>query len=274
MLFMRHQMEEDLGADNTGKKPVSRDEPAAKLDAVPFYHNIRGAFGQPGCPLCRLLTASADRYLDAVLWELVNDPGVRSELNQSRGYCQQHGWMLVRTGSALGIAILMRGVVKTLLEQLASEPVEAASQSMLQSLRHSVGRKSVSKTTEKVAAALSPQTPCPVCVHVGTLEEHYIATLVAHLDEPGALAEVYHTSSGLCLPHFRKSLAHASSSKDARELISAQQAVWQRLYDELGEFIRKKDSRFKDEPFGPERDSWRRALESISGPSTQREIGD
>lgn len=267
-------MQKDLGADNTGKKPESRGEPPAKLDAVPFYHDIRGAFGQPGCPLCRLLAASADRYLDAVLWELVNDPDVRSELNQSRGYCQQHGWMLVRTGSALGIAILMRGVVKTLLGKLASEPVEAASQSRVLSLRRSLDRKPVSKTTEKVAAALSPQTQCPVCVHLGTLEEHYIATLVAHLDGPGALAEVYRTSSGLCLPHFRKSLAYASSRKDARALISAQQAVWQRLYDELGEFIRKKDSRFKDEPFGPERDSWRRALESISGPPLQREIGD
>jgi hypothetical protein len=80
-----------------------------KLDAVPYYHEIREAFGQPGCPFCRLLARSADRYLDAVLWEQVNDTTVRSELNQARGYCPQHGWMLVRAGAALGVAILTRG---------------------------------------------------------------------------------------------------------------------------------------------------------------------
>ena len=103
-----------------------------QLGAAPYYHEIREAFGQPGCPLCRLLARSADRYLDAVLWEQVNDIGVRSELNQARGYCPQHGWLLVRAGAALGVAILTRGVVKTLLDVLASNPIQDEADSVFQ----------------------------------------------------------------------------------------------------------------------------------------------
>jgi hypothetical protein len=54
-------------------------------------------------------------------------------------------------------------------------------------------------------------------------------------------------------------------------VVAAQRSVWERLYDELGEFIRKNDHRFRDETFGPERDSWRRALEAISGPPPRSE---
>ena len=80
-----------------------------KSDGVAYYHALQEAFGQPGCPLCRLLADGADRLLDAVLWEMVNDPALRQELNQARGYCPRHTWLLVREGAALGVAILSRG---------------------------------------------------------------------------------------------------------------------------------------------------------------------
>jgi hypothetical protein len=237
-----------------------------QLGAAPYYHEIREAFGQPGCPLCRLLARSADRYLDAVLWEQVNDIGVRSELNQARGYCPQHGWLLVRAGAALGVAILTRGVVKTLLDVLASNPIQDEAESVFQSLRRSLDRDLASRPAARLVAELSPQRPCPVCSLLESKEEDYISTLVAHLDGPGSLADAYRTSDGLCLPHFRRTLARAPSGAEARLLSAAQQAVWQRLHDDLGEFIRKSDYRFRGEPFGDEKDAWLQALEAISGP--------
>jgi hypothetical protein len=241
---------------------------SAKLDAVPYYRDIRDAFGQPGCPICRLLTRSADRQLDAILWEMVNDPATRAELNRARGYCQQHGWLLVRAGAGLGVAILMRDVVKTLLDVTQANPVEDAPESVFQGLRRSLDleRDYSCKATARLGAALEPEAPCPVCKLTEGLEKELIRTLLAHLDEPGGLAEVYQDSDGLCLAHFSRAVARVPSRAAARLLVAAQEAVWQRLHGELGEFIRKKDYRFKDEPFGPERDSWRRALAAISGP--------
>ena len=243
----------------------------AKLDAVPYYHEIREALAQPGCPFCRMLARSEDRYLDAILWEQVNDPGTRAELNEARGYCQQHAWVLVRPGAAVGVAILTRGILKTLLGVLDLTPVENTGKPFLHSLRRTPDRQHVSSATADLTTALSPQVPCPVCTHVQELELAYADTLLAHLERPGELAESYCASDGLCLAHFRRTLARAPSGTEGKALVAAQRSIWQRLYAELGEFIRKSDHRFRGETFGPERDAWRRALEAISGPQPKGE---
>lgn len=236
-----------------------------KLEAVPHYHDIRQALDQPGCPFCRLMTERADRFLDGVLWELVNDPKVRSELNQARGYCQPHGWLLVRKGSALGIAILMQDVINTLVQVAEAAPPGGRAESVLQTLRRSLDRDRASQGSSSLVAELSPQRPCPACEHVESTERACADALVKHFGGSGALEQPYRASDGLCLPHFRRVLAHAPSGGTAGSLVSAQLEIWQRLRAELGEFIRKNDVRFRSESFGDERDSWRRALEAVSG---------
>jgi hypothetical protein len=236
-----------------------------RLDAVPHYRDICNAFKQPGCPLCRLLANEADRYLDAVLWELVNDPPSRSELNQARGYCREHGWLLVRHGAALAVAILTRDVLATVLGVLASHPLEDKPPSAWRDLLYGLDGDRLSRHTAKLSAELAPQRPCPACAHLSLLERDHVGTVSAHLDGPGVLAELYRSSDGLCLDHFRQALARAPSSAAAASLIAAQRDVWERLHAELGEFVRKADFRFREEPFGAERDAWRRALGIISG---------
>jgi hypothetical protein len=241
------------------------------LDAVPYYHEIREALAQPGCPFCRMVARSEDRYLDAILWEQVNDPTTRAELNEARGYCQQHGWVLVRPGAAVGVAILTQGVLQTLLSVLDSTPVENIGKPLLHGLRRAPDGEHVSRATADLTASLSPQIPCPVCTHVQDLELAYADTFLAHLEGPGELAGIYCASDGLCLAHFRLTLARAPSGAEGNALVAAQRSVWQRLHGELAEFIRKSDHRFRDETFGPERDAWRRALEAISGPQPRSE---
>ena len=244
---------------------IRRDR-SKNLHAVPYYLDIQRALAEPGCAFCRLLAQSADRYLDTVLWEMVTDPDARTEINQARGYCRQHGWLLVRVGAALGVAIISHGVLDTLLKEMASFPGENAPDEVLQGWLRGLERGRPSRLTEKLVSALSPKTPCPVCVQQEVLERQLAETLLAHLDEPGALAEVYRQSDGLCLEHFRLTLTFARKAPATRMLVAAQRSIWERLHAELGEFIRKKDFRFKDELFGSEKDAWRRALEAISGP--------
>ncbi len=54
------------------------------------YYDLRDALGQPGCPVCRLTARDADRYLDGLLWEHVNDPGVRVQVREAQGFCRDH----------------------------------------------------------------------------------------------------------------------------------------------------------------------------------------
>jgi hypothetical protein len=236
------------------------------LAAVPYYHDIRQALAQPGCAFCHLLAQSAERYLDGVLWEQVNDPEVRSELNLARGYCHEHGWLLVRAGASLGVAILTRGVIKALLDVADSTPVQPGPLPAMEGLRKRLRPGFSSTSAAGLLEALSPQSPCPACAIVRDREQKLADTLLAHLEAPGSLAEAFAGGDGLCLAHLRSCLKRSTSPARTNLLLTAQRQVWQRLYEELGEFIRKSDHRFRHETFGAEADAWRRALEVISGP--------
>ena len=70
-------------------------------ERIPYYHDLLAAFSEPGCAVCRLLAVSADKLVDSILYEGVNDPPTREKLNAARGYCLPHAELLVRAGAAL-----------------------------------------------------------------------------------------------------------------------------------------------------------------------------
>jgi hypothetical protein len=232
---------------------------------IPYYDELLAALAEPGCAVCRLLDGSSDRLVDAILFEMVNDVGVREELNAARGYCRRHAALLVRTGSALGSATMMQGVLKMLIRTLDANAIDAAGASRLRALARSVNSGMSHPATRQLAADLSPQTACPLCANEVVVERQLIDTLLAQMTPGGELAAVYAASDGLCLPHFRNTVARGLPGPNLSALLAAQRAIWVRLEAELEEFLRKSDHRFRHEPFGGERDSWRRALSAVSG---------
>jgi hypothetical protein len=229
------------------------------------YYDLRQALTEPGCALCRLLARLADDYIDGALWEMVNDPGTRRNLNRARGYCREHAWLLVRSGASLGAAILMRDVIETLLEVVETATFDAASTGSLSRVWHTFNRNQPCQATAGLVADLSPQQLCPVCAVVRQAETYYLETLLKHLTDPDGLAAAYRASDGFCLPHFRLALTRIADEEIFTALVEAQKAVWQRLKADLSEFIRKNDYRFQHEGFGKEGDSWQRAIEAVSG---------
>jgi hypothetical protein len=228
---------------------------------IPYLDELLAALGQPGCALCRLLDGHANRLIDAILFEMVNDVKMRDDLNAARGLCRRHAPLLVRTGSALGAATMMQGVVKVLLREL--DGGEATTGSRLRALL-SGGQKDA-PAAEGLAAALAAQASCPVCAYESTYAGHYTQTLLRHAQPGSDLLTAYEASDGLCLPHFRDVLTTAAPGPAPAPLLAAQRAIWSRLNDELEEFLRKSDYRFQKEPFGAERDSWQRAISAVSG---------
>lgn len=225
---------------------------------IPYYDELLEAFGQAGCPVCRVLAVEADRLVDAILFEMVNDVRVRQELNEAGGYCGRHAQMLVRPGGALGSATMMQGVIKHLLRALDEAPADGGG-NRLRGLLGGSGRA-------RAAEALAARRPCPVCANEATLLSHYTTTLLAHLKPDSPLAAAYLRSDGLCLAHVRHALGEAGGGPAVATLVDCQRTVWERLNGELEEFLRKNDYRFSHEPMGAERDSWLRAIAAISGP--------
>lgn len=213
-----------------------------------YYEVLEALRDAKGCPLCRLGARGVERYLDSLLYESVNDPGVRAELVRARGYCTQHAHKLARMGNAFGISILYQDQVKLVSEFLDSLPDVPSRSTDLRGWQHA-GR-------------------CPACRTQSECRSRYTSALIGGLAEE-EMRSAYAAGSGLCVPHLLYALKETRSIETYRFLVSQARTKVHALLHDLREFYRKHDYRFSHEGFGEESDSWLRAIKLIVGEDTQ-----
>jgi hypothetical protein len=229
------------------------------------YHNIIQASSEPGCPLCRLAEKSVSAYLGALMYELVNDPEARDQIRETLGFCQAHAHHLAATtGSALGTGIIYRDVVNTVFKQLEAARYTPPRGVPLHRLPEALDRQRPAAASEAAVKALSPRAPCPVCVQEEKMEVLAIAALMAGLEDE-KLRAALGGSAGLCLPHLRRALQAVRSQTAFDTLVDLARGCYAALRAELDEFIRKNDYRFQHEGMGAEGDSWKRAVDLMTG---------
>jgi hypothetical protein len=229
------------------------------------FYDVREALAQPGCAVCRLKAEVTERYLDGLLWESVNDPGLRHEVRRARGFCHEHAWGLVHNGASLGVAIILRDVLQEVLAVLEGGKFQTVPTLSLRRTQEALDPGQPAGATAELVGQLSPQATCPACAQAATMEGIYLSTLVEHLLSEDGLLAGYQASEGLCLPHFRQALARVRDEVVFEALVQAQRAIWERLIGHLSEIIRKSDYRFQDEPRGEEVGGALRAIAALSG---------
>ncbi len=230
-----------------------------------IYFELRDALDGQGCPICRLALRTVERFIDYLIYENVNDPEVRADIRDARGFCNLHAWQLRDNRGALGVAIIHRDVLETVMKQVKAGQYQA--NTWLRSLnrvRTTLGATPPSEATTELVTELAPRKPCLVCRIRDNMEAVYIRNLLAALDNP-EIGDALRDGAGLCLPHFRQALQQVPDEATFTTLVEIQLNAWERLQHELSEFIRKHDYRFQDEGMGTEGDSWIRALAQISG---------
>jgi hypothetical protein len=221
------------------------------------YHALIEALDGDGCPFCALVTGALERYFATVLYEQVNDIGMRARLRESQGYCAAHGEMLRQARSALGSAIIHRDIVNTLARTLEEEqPPEKAPRGWLRGL--------LDAGTHPRDPVLGGAEPCPACTRLRERELNYADTLLLNWDDD-PLQTKFGNSAGLCLSHLRLTLARTRDAVQFEALKATHLAIWRDLIGELDEFIRKNDYRFAGEEIGAEGTSWSRAIDLVSG---------
>lgn len=236
---------------------------------IPYYDDIIEAMAVPGCAFCKLQQRAAERYIDALLWESVNDPRIRREVSAARGFCNTHAWLLVRPGGALSAAIIYKDVVRAAAQIVHDAPPEG--RSLWRRLRARWQRGP--QHADSLAAALAPQQSCPVCANAAEIDAHLCATLLAALAKSDDVLAHYRASSGLCLQHFAALLGHTQAPTARATFCQLQLDIWAALDTELAEFIRKTDHQARGERFGAERDAWERAIALTSGPQPAAKSG-
>jgi hypothetical protein len=232
--------------------------------AMSFFE-LRDALAEPGCALCRLRTRAADGFLDTLLWESVNDPARRREIRRARGFCYEHGWALVRATASVGVAIIARDVLQSLLDIMADADFRVNPPLSLRRMQEAMNSDVPSAATAGLVADLEPQTLCPACVWAAKMETIYLDTLLHNLAGEDGLQADYGASEGLCLPHFRRTLARVRKVAVYEALVSAQRAAWERLVTQLDESVRKSDYRHLNESWGEEAGAWLRGVAALVG---------
>lgn len=207
----------------------------------------------PGCPICRYGRQAGRAFLEGLLYESVNDFGLRQQLVQSLGFCAYHSREMLRfPGARLGAAILEQAMLKEALRRIQTQ---------------TPARRSLLRGRRASAAPASNHDGCPVCRHEREAEQRAVEELVA--DWNGAWAEALENAGGLCYNHLHQAIQLSPNKAAASQLKALHQRLWQALIDHLDEFIRKHDYRFRDEAISDaEAEAIRRAIHVLTSVDT------
>ena len=212
-------------------------------DAQTTYE-LRLACKKPGCPVCAIVQKAGARYIEGIFSESMLDPGIRLKLVESLGFCFEHTWQSIdlKLTETLGHSILFQDLVRDALKKITENG-------------HSSG--------QQLASLLEPGKDCPACLIEDSTEKRAIQSLSAGLIDQEFVQE-YQKSNGLCLPHLRRLLPELNQ-KSQQVILEQQRSKLQNLANELADFLRKSDYRFRDEAIGQEGDSYKRAAEVVWG---------
>ena len=145
------------------------------------FYDLHDALEQADCPVCRLTAVAAERYLKSLLWEHVNDPGVRDQVRRAQGFCREHAWALARPGAWLGVAILMRDVLQSVLSTMDTAHFRALPSLSLRRAQEYLDPAQPSAATADLVRRLRAGAKCPACIQVERMEAIYVETLVKNL---------------------------------------------------------------------------------------------
>lgn len=212
--------------------------------------DLKDAFAEPGCAVCRLTLTAVSRYIATVDYELANDPEYRERILPAWGFCSTHAHQWLREGHILGVALVYGHVLRDV------RPIIEASGS----------RAPWKSLRARRDDRLRPSDRCRICTHRDEVERMIVATLGDGLSGTSSdFGPAFDRSDGLCLPHLRLALAMLSDATVSAKLREVTLQHQERLGTHLREIVRKHDYRFREEPSGEERGAAVRAVEHVVG---------
>ncbi len=207
------------------------------------YQQLQNVLTRPGCPICALGEQAAHSYLDGLLWESVNDPGIRERLAGSLGFCGRHSReLLTFPGERLGVAILQRAVLREAVNRLHQNPA-ASPPGFVQSIQDKLSGR-IDRTAPESGPSQSMR-PCPACVQQDQAEALACETLLTHFT--GDLDGPLLSAGGLCWPHLQRALESEGETPVRAALVQLHRRAWEAVAAQLDELIRKNDHRFRAE---------------------------
>ena len=145
------------------------------LDKHINFFELQKALEKPGCPLCRIVSARAERYIDNMLFEHISDRPFRARHREAGGFCSDHSRFLDTFRDGLAVAILSRDILEDRITAFEKNRLWA------------------------------PKGSCLVCEERDRIEEEYLSFLAeagGNSKEEAELRTLFIASDGLCAPHY------------------------------------------------------------------------
>ncbi len=214
------------------------------------YHALLADLERPGCPACHAANHAAWRYLDALLWELANDPETRARLRADHGFCRIHATMALSVASEQGASLGMAIIYEDILRHIAEEVREAA----------------LPRRRRQRRSLPHPPRRCAACESADQAAANALAVLAAAEEGSEPWEAIRRPGRGLCLPHVSLGLRLHPGEEERARLAEAYLHGEAELRAALRELIRKHDYRFHGEGLTEEeRASWIRAVYRVIG---------
>ncbi|MCD6253482.1 MAG: hypothetical protein J7J80_03665 [Thermotogae bacterium] len=217
-----------------------------RIEEVEFLELIESGFS--GCPVCQLNLETVRKSAFSILYELVNDPGIRTRLREE-GLCSKHAGLLFQVLEEspdlgfLGISIILEDVLDhgTKLNLFEQSPYG----------RKKKGRK---RSHE-----------CYFCRLEREANKRHISIFARMMTDHSERKIFERSESILCLPHTVELANSLFGTPHFEEILRIQKEKLHTLSSFLKSFIAKHDYR-NTIPFTQEEASaWKKALEIISG---------
>ncbi|HSV85441.1 MAG TPA: DUF6062 family protein [Levilinea sp.] len=219
-----------------------------------------------GCPVCRRAWQASSDSMEIFLWENVNDPRIRGEINAAYGFCDYHTRLLVSRELSNSGVVLGVNIIYELLGRIVAEELKKA---LLRGQVAGFLGRLLKKGARQANRILPGRDICPACKLTHQVVVNTLFTLFESLEKGVVdLREAYLESDRLCFDHLHWGLKQYAADHIVASRFLIDDAV-QRLGNmsaDMRGYIRKSNWEYREEKMTPdENDAWQRMLVFFTG---------
>jgi hypothetical protein len=196
-----------------------------------------------GCPICRRIALDIGRAIESLMYDGVNDVGLRLRIRADMGLCQAHARQVARRNNALAGAILF------------ADLLEQASQRCEKLKRRWGGGSELKQLGRQV---------CIYCRDERETAKIACAVLADHADD----AEVSAGMAGgalLCVAHLGMTAPQIAGRERRRAFVETHQQRYAEVVEQMRRLIASYSYDARAMPTEAEQNAWLRAIELLNG---------
>ena len=241
-------------------RAASRGEPGQARRAEPLaWNSFEEAIRAGGCAVCRVVEEQQERALYSFLYEGMTNAEVSERFLSGGGFCAEHYRAVARMGvNRWSVGVVELGILSERLLSRASEQLPRTAKRR--------GGKAGRWLGFQKRSGRDPVLPGADCMFCRDRRESE-ASAVDVLEKLQGDAELAAgiERNGLCLRHGLMAMERWKDGARREWLGGLLKHTASELREELREFLRKYDYRFREKPFGKEADVVDRAVKFLAG---------